>query len=101
MLPAIPYDGSYHSAGTMAATGGCSWRGRTCSEPPVNLAHGPLQETGSGAANVRCANWPAGARCPIRAGTAALRCCTHRLVRSLVKPETGPDLRWSQGDSNP
>jgi hypothetical protein len=56
MLPAIPYDGSYHSAGTMAATGGCSWRGRTCSEPPVNLDHGPLQETGSGAANVRCAN---------------------------------------------
>lgn len=35
MLTAIPYDASYHNARTVAATGGCSWHGRTCSEPPV------------------------------------------------------------------
>ncbi len=35
MLTAIPYDANYHNPGTLAAAGGCSWHGRTCSEPPV------------------------------------------------------------------
>ena len=46
VLATIPYDPSFHRPGTVAADGGCSWHGRTCSQPPIisfQDAHGDRQ----------------------------------------------------------
>ncbi len=52
VLTAIPYDGAFHGPATLAASGGCSWHGRTCSGPPeisFEDAHG-WRQSGCGRA---------------------------------------------------
>jgi hypothetical protein len=35
MLVTVPYDPPFHRPGSLAAEGGCSWHGRTCSQQPI------------------------------------------------------------------
>jgi hypothetical protein len=58
MQEEIPYDATFHRAGTVASDGGCSWHGRACpGSPGISLSDGqgdPHSEPGKDRSDSTC-----------------------------------------------